>query len=532
MLRTSSYPLGLTLGGILVGSLVFAVTTVAVIKPSSGERARERIEEDRAALPEKIVVVTDEMTATSIANGRFAVDLYRQLAETEPGRNLLLSPFSISLALSMVAEGAIDETRDQMTDVLRYVRGNLARMHQGQRELQAAVVPDVPPEVATRLARLRAELKASNKRTEEFTSKKRWNDADASWKVASKLATEINLLTSKTSAYELRVANSLWLEKSYPIAPTFIAALEPNYGTVLFPVDFKTSPEPARLQINQWVAEQTNDRIQDILPPLSINILTRLVIANAVFFKGDWAQPFEISQTRPEQFQQSSDRSTEVAMMHQWNGLSARYGAFQSDGELFPTPHEIKFDLKDDDPSLYPDSKGHTMLSLDYQGRKIQMIFLVPQSAEGLLDLEKSLTHEKLEQWIVSLEQRLVQISIPKYSLKWSKELSATLRSLGMVRPFEGSDESRFDAVTTSNQPGDPLWITQVQHQTFIDVSEIGTEAAAATVVSFDVSAEVVEVKTRPFHPIFKADKPFIFLIRDRETASVLFMGRYVGPTD
>ena len=537
MARTSNYPLGLTLGVLLVGSLVFALTSVAVMKPSSVERNPEPIVGDQAALPEKIVVVTDEMAAASTANGQFAVDLYQRLAEAKPGENLLLSPFSSSLALSMIAEGAVDETRDQMTDVLRFARGDLARMHQGQRGLQTAVVPDVPPEVIAKIARLRAELKAVNNRTEELSNAQPRNerlrkDAHSSWNKANQLAKEINLITSKTSAYELKIANSLWLEKSFPIETNFISALEPNYGTVLFPVDFKNNPEPTRLQINQWVAEQTNDRIQDLLPSSSINPLTRLVIANSVYFKGDWAQPFISSNTHPKQFHQANDRSIEVPMMHQWNGLSASYGAFQSDGELFPTPHEIKFELKDDDPSLYPDSRGHAMLALDYQGCKIQMVFLVPQSVDGILDLVKSLTHENLQRWIGLLEQRLVDITIPKYNLKLSYELSKTLRSLGINRPFGGPEESQFDAMSPGQQPEDRLRISQVQHKTYIDVSEIGTEAAAATAVGMSVEAGDFDEKTRPFHPIFKANKPFIFLIRDRETASILFIGRYVGPTD
>ena len=535
--RTSNYPLGLTLGGLLVGSLVFAVTSVAVMKPSSVERNHEPIVDDQAVLPEKLVVVTDEMSAASTANGQFAVDLFQRLAETEPAKNLLLSPFSISLALSMVAEGAVDETRDQMTDVLRFARGDLARIHQGQRGLQGAIVPEVPPAVIAKIARLRAELKAANNRTEELGNVQPRNerlrrDTQTSWKKADQLAKEINLITSKTSAYELKIANSLWLEQSYPIETNFISALEPNYGTVLFPVDFKNSPEPTRLQINHWVAEQTNDRIHDLLPPSSINPLTRLVIANSVYFKGDWAQPFISSNTRPERFHQANDRSIEVPMMHQWNGLSASYGAFQSDGRIFPTPHEIKFELKDDDPSLYPDSRGHAMLALDYQGCKIQMVFLVPQSVDGILDLVKSLTHENLQRWIGLLEQRLVDITIPKYNLKLSYELSKTLRSLGINRPFGGPEESQFDAMSPGQQPEDRLRISQVQHKTYIDVSEIGTEAAAATAVGMSVEAGDFDEKTRPFHPIFKANKPFIFLIRDRETASILFIGRYVGPTD
>ncbi len=309
-----------------------------------------------------------DVLAASQANGRFAIDLYRRLAEEQSGKNMFLSPFSVSLALTMTAEGAVDQTLDQMTEVLHIAKGDLAKIHPGHHALQRSAIPRVPPEVVKRLATLRAQLKEANYRTKAFEFVQQFREAGASSENGQKLADEINALLKRTSAYELQIANALWVEKTYAIQPSFLSVLKPNYGAVLFPVDFKQRSEPVRLQINQWVAQQTNDRIQDLLAPRSLTDLTKLVITNAVYFKGDWAKPFEPSQTRPESFQVSNDQSTKLSMMRQWNRESVGYGAFIANGDLFPTPHEVRIDLNDDDPSLYPDKDGHTMLSLGYQG--------------------------------------------------------------------------------------------------------------------------------------------------------------------
>lgn len=475
------------------------------------------------------MVAPADLKAAAEANGRFAVDLYQRLAESESGKVLFLSPFSISLALTMVAEGAVDETLDQMTEVLHVPKGDLARMHTGQGGLQRSAIPDIPPEVTKRIASLRAKLKDANRRSVAFETAGRHDQAMSSYEVASKLADEINDLNRKTAAYELQIANALWLEKSYPIEPTFISALTPSYGASVFPVDFKRQADPTRRQINQWVASQTHDRIKDLLGPQSITDLTKLLITNAVYFKGDWAKPFNPSSTRSQPFHLANSRSKDVAMMHQWNGDSASYGAFDANGDLFPTPKEIDSALKDDDPSLYPDSKGHTALSLDYQGRKIHMILLVPQSATGLAELERSLTYEKLQRWIKQMEDRTIDVTIPKFKLEANYSLRQTLEAMGMVRAFAAPSSNRegaqFDKLSSSQRPDERPFISQVVHKTFLEVNEIGTEAAVATAVSISV-----EAAPRPFNPIFNANKPFLFLIRDRETDSILFMGRYVGP--
>jgi len=498
--------------------------------PNGPSPADQAIPADLAETP-----IPADLAAASNANGHFAIDLYRRLAETESGTNLFLSPFSVSTALTMTAEGAVDQTLDQMLDVLHVPRGSLAQIHSGQRGLQSAVVPAVPPELTAKITALRAQLKETNARTAALERAERRKEAFLSSVAGRKLAEEINTLVSRVSAYELQIANALWLEQSYPVETNFLSTVQPNYGMVVFPVDFKERPEPVRLEINQWVAEQTHDRIRDLLSPRQVTPLTRLVLTNTVYFRGDWAEPFEVSRTHREPFQQSLDRSTEVLMMQQWNRTTASYAAFTATGDLFPTPLEVRITMKDDDPSLYPDAQGHTMLSLDYQGHKIQMILLVPQSPTGISELEKSLSHEKLERWIGQLEHRMVNLSIPKFKLESKYELQDTLQSLGMVRCFEIPKDdhqgAQFDKLTSTQRSEDRLSISAVVHQTYVDVSEVGTEAAAATALSEGVSDGDFETpKTRPFIPIFKANKPFIFLIRDRKTASILFLGRYVSP--
>lgn len=476
-----------------------------------------------------------DLQAASDANGHFAIDLYRRLAETELGENLFISPFSISPVLTMAAEGAVDQTRDQMLDVLHIPKGSLEQIHRGQGGLQRAAVPPVPPGFTEKLASLRSQFQEADDRIRALCDAKRGDEAIASESARDNLRNEIKALVSRVSTCELRTANALWLEKSYPLEPTFLSTVKPNYGMVVYPVDFKGRPEPARQQINQWVAEQTNNRIQDLLPPGDITNLTKLVITNTVYFKGDWAQPFMTYDTRPQQFRLPNDRSVELQMMYQENPKTASYGAFTATGDFFPTPREVRFDMKNDDPSLYPDAKGHTMLALDYKAHKLQMILLVPQSATGIADLEQSLSYETLQRWIGQLELRTVYVLIPKFKFESKFNLAKTLQSMGMLRAFENPTENprgaQFDKLTSTPRPEDRVYISDVVHQTSVDVSELGTEAAAATAGSFPLGADSDNIpKTRPLIPFFVADKPFIFLIRDRETASILFLGRYVSP--
>jgi len=526
---------------IVAGGIGLAMSRYRLVGPRTNDAtggALSLLTDDDLPLPSAPVAipVTDEMRMAAKANGQFAVDLYQRLASTGANDDLFLSPFSISTALTMTAEGAVEQTLDQMLTALHLPPGDMDQIHRGQQGLHRAVTPAVPLEVTERIRALRARLIEINKQTETLSAARNFKAAYLSAANGAKLAGRINTLVSRVAGYELQIANALWLEQSYPIAPSFVATVKPYYGAVLFPVDFKGQPEPARSQINDWVAHETNDRIRGLLGPGSVDTQTRLVLTNTVYFRGDWAEPFEVSMTQMKPFHRADDRSTDVSMMHKSYSNTARYGAFTATGDFFPTPTDIPIDMKDDDPSLYPDEDGLTMLAMNYQGQKLQMILIVPQSAKGLAKLEQSLSYDRLQEWIGQLKQRMVNLSVPKFKLEAKYELSTTLQSQGMVRPFAipTADQTgaQFDKLSVPQSGAEPLFISDVIHQTFVDVSEIGTEAAAATGVVGAVGdfGPDEPPKTRPFIPIFKADKPFLFLIQDRDTATILFLGRYTGP--
>lgn len=474
-----------------------------------------------------------DQAAAAKAQGQFAIDLYQQLAKSEAGKNVFLSPFSVSTALTIAAEGAVDQTRDQMLDVLHITSDNLEQIHRGQRGLQSTVAPAIPPKLAKQLAALRAELKAAHKRTTELGRANQPEEARQSFYAEGRLIQQLR----KLAGYDLRFSNALWQEQSYPIEPNFVSTMKPYYGAVLFPVDFRQHPEAARQQINQWVAQQTEDRIPNLLGPGAVTDQLRLLVTNTVYFNGYWAQLFDPQKTFTAPFQ-SNGRSSPVRMMRQENEKAARYAAFTGAGKFFPTPKEVRIDIKDDDPSLYPDAKGHVLASLDYQGGQMQMIFILPQSPTGLAELERTLSYDNLQSWISQLDRRVVNVFIPKISLKSKYELKDSLQPLGMTRCFTSpggqNAGAQFDKLTSTSNPADRLFISDVVHQAYLDVGEFGTEATAVTAVSLSVASGELgpddTVKTRPFIPIFRANRPFLFLIRDRETSSILFLGRFISP--
>ena len=513
---------------VAIGIALAAIFGLAVLQVRDSKQSADNIAVVAMLSQLEAPPLTPDQLQASDANGRFAVDLYRQLAEQESGKNMFLSPYSISVMLTMVAEGAVDQTLDQMIDALHIPNDRLAHIHSGQRGLRDSLIPVVPPALAARVAVLRTKLKETNERTTTLHKAKQFKETYESMQAAKKLAEEINSIVDRISACELQIANAMWVEQSYPIDPQFLSVIEPIYGTAVFPADFKTQPELARRKINNWVARQTSNRIENLLHPDSFTDLTRLLITNTVYFKGAWAEPFRAERTEMKPFRLSEEGSIDVPMMHQWNFAAASYAAFTATGELFPSPREVNAELNDDDPVLYPDDKGHTMLALDYQGQRLQMIVLLPQSVMGLPDLEASLSYEALQRWIGLLERRAVNVSIPKFKLETNYQLEGVLRSLDITQAFE--KKAQFDKLTTSEQFLDRLRISAIVHQTSVDVNEIGTEAAAATIVEFDSVGEFLP-PTRPFTPIFKADRPFMFLIRDRHTASILFWGRYATPS-
>jgi serine protease inhibitor len=222
--------------------------------------------------------------------------------------------------------------------------------------------------------------------------------------------------------------------------------------------------------------------------------------------------------------------------MHYRDGDTASYGAFNADGTFFATPYEIPIEMTPTDPSLYPDERGFTLLSLPYMGKKLSMVWLLPRSSTGIPALERLLTHEKLQAWLQRLEGRKVDLSVPRVKLETNYRLTDSLKALGMVRAFldpgRNPQGAQFDAMSESRDPDKQLYIGAALHKTFLEVNEEGTEAAAVTAIIMPtaMAAPHMERKTKPFVPIFTANQPFLFLIRDNTTGTILFLGRFVAP--
>ncbi len=294
--------------------------------------------------------------------------------------------------------------------------------------------------------------------------------------------------------YQLSTANALWGQKDYGFKADFLKLVKDDYGAGLNEVNFQAAPEEARQTINAWVEKQTNDKIKDLLHKGDINELTTLVLTNAIYFKGDWASQFKKDATHDGPFWLAADNRINAPMMHQ----DGQYG--------------------------YLDGDSFQALEMPYAKGELSMVILLPKKTNGLADLEKDLSADKLAGWVGKLQKQEVIVTVPRFKTEQRVELADTLAAMGMDQVF---DEHKADLSGMAGKPGD-LHISKVIHQAYIDVNEEGTEAAGATAV---VIARPTAVRVEPPRPVFRADHPFLFLIRDTRNGSVLFLGRLADPT-
>jgi serpin B len=367
-------------------------------------------------------------------NVAFALDLYSRLRGEEG--NLFFSPYSISTALAMTYAGARGETAEQMARVLHF---------------------DVPAdELPSALAAVDREL----------------TGAGAARK------------------YQLYTANALWAQKGHPFLPAYVNLIRQAYHAGLNEVDFQNATEEARRTINAWVEKQTREKIKDLLAPGVLENMTRLVLTNAIYFKGDWERPFKKAGTRMEPFHITTKEDVSVPMMHQ-------KAHFQ-----------------------YLDQAGFQVLQMPYTGKDLALVVLLPRKVDGLAALEETLTMEKLTTCLGELASREVAVSFPKFRMTEELQLAKTLSSMGMSLAFSAG-RADFSGMDGSHE----LFLSAVVHKAFVDVNEEGTEAAAATGIG------VVATAARVDQPIvFRADHPFLLLIRDTRSGGVLFMGRLTQP--
>jgi len=368
-------------------------------------------------------------------NTAFALELYAQL-QPNPG-NLFFSPYSISTALAMTYAGARGETKEQMRRVLHF---------------------DADPGV------LHESFDRLQHRLDE----------------AGKLA-----------GMQLNIVNALWAQKGYPFLTDFLETAKSHYHANLNQADFQTEAETSRKAINDWVAQETHDRIQNLLAPGSITDLTRLVLANAIYFKATWAKPYEKSQTCTQPFHLSTTEQVQVPLMHQTEDVN------------------------------YTENADFQAVEVPYRGNGLSMVILLPRQVDACGQLEKRLTPALLASWLAELKPQQVEIFFPRFKLESSLNLKAPLSRLGMPIAFNAADFSGMDGTRR-------LYISDVFHKAWGEVNEEGTEAAAATGVVMVPQVLRLPAPTPP--PVFCADHPFVFLIRHTGSGSVLFLGRLANP--
>jgi serpin B len=383
---------------------------------------------DVRALPQEVMPYADDVV---ISANEFAIDIYKEIVD-EDG-NLFCSPFSIACALSMTYAGAAGTTATEMSRVLHV-------------------------------------------RDEEH-----WHDVFGALQASLNRGADLE-------GYELSLSNRIWPQEGFSFLETFISTLTDLYDSGVEFLDFMTDPEAARVTINDWVEAQTNGRIKDLLRPGTVSDITRLVLTNAIYFKGTWLYQFDPDETYE--------------------------GPFTlSDGSAVTTPLMIQKDISLD-AGIAEDAQ---ILLLPFEGEDISMIFVLPHDKDGLRQVEENLEYDQLTTWIESAHERSFDtVIIPVFGFTSDFSLAQILAATGMPSAF--SPEADFSGMTGSRD----LFINAVVHKAFVEVNEEGAEAAAATAVGMNETS---------VGPAFVADHPFLFLLYDHVTGAILFMGRVENPT-
>jgi serine protease inhibitor len=391
------------------------------------------------------------------ATNELAVDLHRQLAKSD--ENLCVSPYSIESALAMTFAGADGETRTEMARVLHFGEAT-----------------DMP-----------ASFSALQYSLEEMSAK------------TTELVKQSKKFGGPSEPITLHIANRLFAQNGYKFREAFLSLVKQNFGGAFEPVDFIADPAAATRHINKWVADQTRDRIRDLIPGGGLDKTTRLVLANALYLKAPWASEFSQNATQSEPFFVHGGAPVDVPMMR-----------------------------KTDKHFGYARHEGFTVVSLPYAGDDLQFLVLLPDEINGLRALESRLTGDMLA-GCAKLEKRDVDLHLPKFKLQPPTiTLAEKFEALGMKTAFDKPQGSaNFDEMAP-RKPDDYLYISQIFHKAFIAVDEKGTEAAAATAVAMLAGSAL---RSPPPPPIeVKVDRPFVYAIQHVRSGVCLFLGRVTDP--
>ncbi len=391
------------------------------------------------------ITATPDQSVAVRDNNAFAIDLYGQLRHQSG--NLFFSPESISTALAMTYAGARANTAAEMAKTLHFT---------------------LPP------AKLHPAMGA--------------------------------LLRGRNAphdGYQLKEADALWAQTGYSLLPEFLTLNKDNYEAGLNQLDFKGAAEASRQTINQWVEQKTANKIKDLIQPGMIDSYTRLVLTNAIYFKGDWEKAFNKEHTKDEDFHLSAAQAIKTPLMN----MTKSFNYF--DGSTFQA------------------------LEIPYKNKELSMILLLPKEVEGLPAFEQSLNPAKVQQSLDQLRPApVVIVTVPKFKMEAKFELGDTLIAMGMKEAFDQkmADFSGIASRKTMQIDGN-LYISAVIHKAYVDVDEEGTEAAAATAVVTHAASGHGPHPPPPPPIVFRADHPFMFLIRDNRSGSILFIGRVTSPS-
>ena len=392
---------------------------------------------DKPRVTSPVVSPTDQVSLVD-GDSAFAFELYQSLKEKDG--NLFYSPHSISLALAMTYAGARSETAQQMADTLHFTLPQ-ERLHPAFNSLALEL----------------------GKRGQGAQGK----DGEG---------------------FRLNIVNAIWGQKDYTFQPAFLDVLAENYGAGLRILDFIKETEKSRITINQWVSDQTEDRIKDLIPQGAIDDLTRLVLTNAVYFNAAWQHQFNKNQTEDGQFHLLDGKQVTVPMMKQTESFGFAKGA------------------------------GYQAIELPYDGNELSMVILLPEDGQ-FKAFEEGLQAQRVSEIISGLQRSRVDLTMPRFEFDSEFSLKDTLAKMGM--PVAFTDSADFSGMTGKRE----LSISNVIHKAFVSVDETGTEAAAATAVIVGVTSAPVEPPVE-----LTIDRPFIFLIRDIETGAIIFVGRVLNP--
>ena len=384
----------------------------------------------------------DDLGALTRGNGDFAFDLYRKLSAADG--NLFFSPHSISTALAMTYAGAEGGTRDAMADTLRF---------------------SLPPD------RLHGAFEVLSRDLDTRTT---GEDEDS---------------------FRLNVANAVWAQEGHPFRDDYLDVVKASYGGEVSLANFVGDPDGSRSEINGWVGRATEGKIEDLIPPDLIDVLTRMVLVNAVYFKAGWLYPFD-------------EAFTATAPFHLLDGMTA-------DVEMMSSTQYFGYGSGD----------GYQVVALPYVGGEMYMAVLLPDPGR-FQEFEERLDADFLDQVLGQVGESYVALEMPRFGFDAAFRLGETLQAMGMVDAFApgAADFSGMDGLSCAAGDEGCLYIGAVVHKAFVSVDESGTEAAAATAVMMQTES------AKPSPLAVRVDRPFVFLIRDYATGTLLFVGRVTEP--